>query len=194
MRTAKSIGDTKTESDASNNNRDLILGKTRDTLKHCDQDIVKLLNQSQLHLEAIREFINHTATAVQALTKNKRVKTGIILTEGVRKILKTACDIQPELFNTQLQQSIPLIQRHLRREVSEHINYEGKILNGLDFDEVEDIIRNFKTEGVEAIVISFLHSYQNNDHERATKYYINKYHPEFTVTYSTESIEHLHTT
>ena len=105
MRTAKSIGDTRTESDASNNSRDLILGKTRDTLKHCDQDIVKLLNQSQLHLEAIREFINHTATAVQALIKNKRVKTGIIVTEGIQKILKTTCDIQPKLFNTQLQQS-----------------------------------------------------------------------------------------
>lgn len=118
-------------------------------------------------------------------TEKQGVKIGLITTQGCLDVSELTNEDACELLNTQNKQSISSIAQHLRREVSERMNQKGEIISGLDFDEVENILQDFKAEGVQAIVISLLHSCQNNDHERAMAYYIKKYHPDFSVTYST---------
>ena len=56
----------------------------------------------------------------------------------------------------------------------------------MNVEEIDEIIHYFKEENVEAIAISLLHSYLNNEHEKKIAQYINKKYPEFLTAYSTE--------
>ncbi|WP_412518722.1 hydantoinase/oxoprolinase family protein [Staphylococcus simulans] len=186
MRVATDIGGTFTDLVALDNNGELILGKSDTTPQNFEEGIFNVLNQAKVDLQDIEMFIHGTTIVINALTEKQGVKTGLITTKGFRDVLELARGNRPDLFNVRYKKPVPFVERHLRREVSERMNYKGEIINGLNFDEVENIIQDFKAEGVKAIAISLLHSYQNNDHERAIACYIKKHHPEFAITYSTE--------
>lgn len=130
----------------------------------------------------------YTANNIDEISsKTQETKTGLITTKGYyQDVSEPSNDSTYDLFNTQTKQHIASIDYHSKREISEHINHSGEIINGLNFDEIENILQDFKAEGINTIVISLLHSNQNNDHECAIAYYIKKYHPNFSVTYSTE--------
>ena len=186
MRVATDIGGTFTDLVALNKNGELILGKADTTPKNFEEGIFNVLNQAKVNLKDMNMFIHGTTIVINALTEKKGVKTGLITTKGFRDVLELARGNRPDLFNARYKKPDPFVERHLRREVSERMNHKGEITSGLVFDEVEEILQDFKREGVKAVAISLLHSYQNNDHERAIAYYINRYHPEFSITYSTE--------
>lgn len=186
MRVATDIGGTFTDLVALNKNGELILGKADTTPKNFEEGIFNVLNQAKVNLKDMNMFIHGTTIVINALTEKKGVKTGLITTKGFRDVLELARGNRPDLFNARYKKPDPFVERHLRREVSERMNHKGEITSGLVFEEVEEILQDFKREGVKAVAISLLHSYQNNDHERAIAYYINRYHPEFSITYSTE--------
>ncbi|GEP85538.1 Acetone carboxylase beta subunit [Staphylococcus piscifermentans] len=186
MRVATDIGGTFTDLVALDNNGELILGKSDTTPKNFEAGIFNVLEKADINLRDISMFIHGTTIVINALTEKKGVKTGLITTKGFRDVLEIGRGNRPDLFNVRYKKPEPIVERHLRKEVSERLNHKGDELSPVNFDEVEEIIQYFKQEGVEAIAISLLHSYQNNEHEVAIANYINDNYPEFSTTYSTE--------
>lgn len=137
----------------------------------------------QQHLEM---FIHGTTVIINALTERKGAKTGLITTKGFRDVLEIARGNRPDLFNVKYQKPQPFVERYLRREVTERLNYKGQVLAALEMNELEEIVEYFKKEQVEAIAISFLHSYVNNEHEKAAVEKIKELWPEVQVTASSE--------
>ena len=74
--------------------------------------------------------------------------------------------------------------RYLRRGVSERTSYQGEILEKLDEDEVKQIVREMREDGVEAIAVCLLHSYANPENEQRIGEIINEVWPEVTVSLS----------
>lgn len=186
MRIATDIGGTFTDLVALNKDGELILGKADTTPKNFEVGIFNVLENANINLKDIDMFIHGTTIVINALTEKKGVKTGLITTKGFRDVLEIGRGNRPDLFNVRYRKPAPIVERYLRKEVSERLNNKGEVLNPVNFDEVEEIVQYFKNEGVKAIAISLLHSYQNSDHEKAIAKYINEHYPEFYTTYSTE--------
>ncbi|HBS51288.1 MAG TPA: hypothetical protein DEA05_14940, partial [Rhodobacteraceae bacterium] len=59
----------------------------------------------------------------------------------------------------------PLIERRFRREVTERVDAQGRVVTELDEDELRAAISGLIEDGVESLAIHFLHSYVNAEHE-----------------------------
>ena len=63
----------------------------------------------------------------------------------------------------------PLVERRLTREVSERVDYKGRVLRRLDEDAARTAICELLAEGAEAFVVSLLWSFKHPEHERRVK-------------------------
>ncbi|MFT2141192.1 hydantoinase/oxoprolinase family protein [Mammaliicoccus sp. I-M35] len=186
MRVATDIGGTFTDLVALDSDGNIVVGKSDTTPKNFEEGIFNVLNQANISLKDIDMFIHGTTIVINALTEKNGVKTGLITTKGFRDVLEIARGNRPDLFNVRYKKPAPIVERHLRREVSERLNYKGEVINGVNFDEIDEIMNYFIEENVKAVAISLLHSYLNNDHEKKIAAYINENYPDFLTTYSTE--------
>lgn len=131
------------------------------------------------------DFLAHGTTAViNALTERKGAKVGLITTEGFRDTLEIARGNRPDFFNLHYEKPAPFVPRYLRAELPGRMTYMGEERAPLDLSGLAAILDGFRAEGVEAVAISFLHSYANTAHEEAALAEVQKLWPEVSVVAS----------
>lgn len=186
MRVATDIGGTFTDLVAVDEEGKITVGKSNTTPSNFEKGIFDVIDKADISFNDIEMFFHGTTVVINALTEKQGVKTGLITTEGFRDVLEIARGNRPDLFNVKYKKPTPIIERHLRKEVSERLNYKGEVERKLDLKEVDEILDYFKGEGVEAIAVSLLHSYKNNNHEKEIAKHIERNWPEVHVTTSSE--------
>lgn len=140
--------------------------KAHTTPPDFEKGVLDTLSKADIEYADIGFFAHGTTVVINALTERKGVKTGLITTCGFRDVLEIARGNRPDFFNLRYRKPKPFVPRYLRREIKERVSYKGEILTQLNLDELPSIVNDFKTEGVEAIAICFLHSYANPAHEQ----------------------------
>jgi N-methylhydantoinase A len=114
-------------------------------------------------------IVHGTTTTTNAMLERKIAKVGLITTKGFRDVLELGRRTRPTPYGLK-GRFVPLIERHLRLEVDERMDAEGRVLVPLDEAGVAAAARELIALGAESVVIHFLHSYLNSDHEaRATE-------------------------
>ncbi|AZU62359.1 hydantoinase/oxoprolinase family protein [Neobacillus mesonae] len=186
MRVATDIGGTFTDLVYVNENGEIGVAKSHTTPPNFEKGVIDVIEKSGIDQAAIQTFIHGTTVIINALTERKGVKTGLITTKGFRDVLEIGRGNRPDLFNIRYQKPVPFVERYLRQEVEERLNYKGEVLAQLNKAQVKEIVAYFQKEEVEAIAISYLHSYVNPVHEIETKELINEVWPEVAVTASHE--------
>lgn len=146
-------------------------------------------------LEQTAYFGHGTTAATNALIEYKGAKTGLITTRGFRDAVLIQRSMggwsgSPELITHYSERSLPtpIVPRPLIREVSERVDYKGKVIVPLNEDEVRRTLRRLRDEGVEAIGVSLLWSFLNPAHERAIKRIAAEETPELFVSLSSELV------
>lgn len=110
-------------------------------------------------------IVHGTTIATNALIERKGARCGLITTKGFRDVLELGRRDRPRMYGlTGVQR--PLIPRDLRFEVDERLDAKGQILTPLDREQVLTLGRQLAADGVEAVVVAFLHSYANPVHEQ----------------------------
>ncbi|GLQ06635.1 hydantoinase/oxoprolinase family protein [Sneathiella chinensis] len=110
--------------------------------------------------------INHgTTTTTNALLERKIARVGLVTTRGFRDVLELGRRTRPQPYGLKGRFK-PLISREYRMEVPERINADGEVVVPLDEAALRDKIRTLVEMGAESLVIHFLHSYKNPDHEK----------------------------
>lgn len=131
------------------------------------------------------DFMVHgTTVVINALTERKGVTVGLITTEGFRDTLEIARGNRPDFFNLHYKKPEPFVPRHLRAEVPGRMTYLGAERIPLDLSALPAIVDHFRTEGVQAVAISFLHSYANTAHEEAVLAEVQRLWPEVSTVAS----------
>ncbi|MEM4431989.1 MAG: hydantoinase/oxoprolinase family protein [Desulfurococcaceae archaeon] len=102
-------------------------------------------------------------------------KIALITTRGFRDIIEIGRQNRPKLYDPFFEKPKPLVPREYRFEVTERIDYTGRIVEPLNLREVEDIGVKLKDNGIESVAIVFLHSYINSIHEEMAGDIIKKY-------------------
>jgi len=186
MRIATDIGGTFTDLVYVNEEGEIGVAKSHTTPPNFEQGVIDVIEKSNIDQSAIKTFIHGTTVIINALTERKGVKTGLITTKGFRDVLEIARGNRPDLFNVRYQKPAPFVERYLRQEVEERLNYKGEILTPLNKEQLKEIITYFKRQEVEAIAVAYLHSYVNPIHEIETVELIKEVWPEVAVTASYE--------
>ncbi|MCC3646855.1 hydantoinase/oxoprolinase family protein [Cytobacillus oceanisediminis] len=186
MRVATDIGGTFTDLVYVNEEGEIGVAKSHTTPPNFEKGVIDVIEKSGIDQTAIQTFIHGTTVIINALTERKGVKTGLITTKGFRDVLEIARGNRPDLFNVRYQKPVPFVERYLRQEVEERLNYKGEVLSSLNKERLKEIIQYFKEQEVEAIAVAYLHSYVNPVHEIETVNMVKELWPEVAVTASHE--------
>ncbi|WP_350284479.1 hydantoinase/oxoprolinase family protein [uncultured Croceitalea sp.] len=192
MRVATDIGGTFTDLvcfDYDKKNREVKnveVSKSSTTPGEFEKGILNAISKIDLDLASIEFFVHGTTVVINAITERKGSKTALITTEGFRDVLEIARGTRPDLYNFNFKKEEPFVERYLRQEVKERINYLGEVITPLEESSVDEHIAMFIKEGVEAIAICFLHGYKNPIHEKKLAAYIRTKYPQFEIITSHE--------
>jgi len=130
--------------------------------------------------------VHATTVATNAIIEGKTARVGMLVTRGFRDILEIGRQIRSRLYDVHLQKPAPLVPRRWSLEVTERLDAEGQVLEPLDVEGVRRAVRQLRDEGVEAVVICFLHAYLNPAHERAAAAVVRQEMPETWLSVSSE--------
>jgi len=113
-------------------------------------------------------IVHGTTTATNSLLERKGARTGLITTRGFRDVLELGRRTRPTPYGLKGNFE-PLIPRDLRLEVDERVDAEGLVVTPLAPDQMREAVLRLRGQGVEALVIHFMHSYVNDAHERQAR-------------------------
>lgn len=99
-----------------------------------------------------------------ALLERKGSDTVFFVTKGFKDLLKIRYQQRPDIFARNIQKPISLYQEVI--EVKERIDAEGKIIEGIDTEDlVKEIARLGREQQYDSAAVALLNSYKNPDHE-----------------------------
>ncbi len=131
-------------------------------------------------------FAHGTTVATNTLLTGTGARTGLILTAGFRDTLEMRRAHKENIWDLYLPVPEPLVPRRLRRGVAERIDYQGKVLQPLDEQDVVEACRLFRKEGVAAVAVCTLFSFLNPGHEQAIRRIVERELPGVFVSISSE--------
>lgn len=146
----------------------------------------EIVSQTGIAVEDISFFIHGSTVATNALLERGGAKTALLTTKGFRDVLEIGRQSRPKLYDFKARKKPPFVPRDLRIEVSERIKASGEVLEPLDPQEIRQIARRLKSEGVQSIAVCLINAYINDAHERMIRQLLQEEYPEAYVTLSSE--------
>ena len=136
--------------------------------------------------------LHGTTVATNMVIERKGADVGMITTRGFRDILHMARHKRPHNFSLQFDvpwQSKPLVKRRNRLVVDERLRPPtGEVEVPLALDQVEAAAELFKKRGLKSIVICFLFSFLNSEHETQARDVVKRVIPDAFVCCSHEVV------
>lgn len=146
----------------------------------------QLEKAGRVNISGIERFVHGTTLALNTILERKGARVGLIVTDGFRDLLeirRLRLDNPHYIYGDK---PVALIPRLDIAEVSERVRADGSVeipLDPIDAVAAADLL---VAQGVEAVVVSLLHSYRNPVHEDQACQAIRKKHPDLYVCGSHE--------
>ncbi len=156
------------------------------------QGILKVCGMAGVAPGAIDAVFHGTTVATNMVIERTGAEVGMITTRGFRDILHMARHKRPHNFSLQFDvpwQSRPLVRRRNRIPVSERIMPpDGSVAVPLEEDEVKRAAELFARRGLDAVIVAFLFSFLNNEHEQRAKEIVTAALPDAFVCCSSDVV------
>lgn len=137
--------------------------------------------------EEIVYFTHGTTVGINTVIQRKGLRLALFTTEHFRDVLELARLKIPDMYNLLSKRPEPLITRDLVFGITGRINADGSVETKLSEASVAAAVEGALAAGAEGIVISFLHSYRNDEHEFAAKQIVQRIAPGLPVFCSSET-------
>lgn len=157
----------------------------RSTLEGIDGLRSGLENGRRFLPERIRN-VHSSTIATNALIERLGARVGMVVTRGFRDLMELQRLSVPQPIRFDSHRPTPLVPRRLVREVSERIGSDGEELLPLDRSDVQEVARGLRSEHVDGVLVCFLNSYRNLDHEREAVSILGALLPECVIEASAE--------
>ncbi|GAA4910197.1 N-methylhydantoinase A [Actinomycetospora succinea] len=149
-------------------------------------DLEELLGQVEV-------FAHGTTIATNAMLEGRARRVGLIQTRGfgdtltiMRGFKSIGLDEEDiKRFRTLVKQPTA-VPRAMTEEVTERVDYAGRVVCPLDEDDVRRAVRALRDRGAEVIAVALLWSFANDEHERRVAEIVAEEAPELGVTLSSE--------
>ena len=161
------------------------------------QSAAEEMGLDRTELLARTELFTHGSTVVDnTLLTRSGARTGLITTEGFEDTLlvtRGAYGRWAGLSEDRIKHPVkterppPLVPGDRIKGVAERVDYKGAVIRELDKAAVEAAVRYLvETMNVEALAVSFLWSFYNDDHEHTVRDIISRVAPKAFVSLSSE--------
>ena len=130
--------------------------------------LIDALDATGIEADQLDLILHGTTIATNAVIERRGATCALVTTQGFRDVLELGRRDRQTPYGLTGTQN-PLIPRKMRWEVPERVDYRGNILVPLDEERTRALAEALAAEGVQAVVISFLHAYANPDHELRAK-------------------------
>lgn len=153
----------------------------KNVVGHIGLSMTELLDQTD-------RFVNGTTVVTNSIIELNGAETGLLTTKGTSDTLRIARSPRTSDRDHHNQQNVPdIVSRDAIKEIPERVDYSGDTVVPLDETAVENAVADLvENEGVEALAICFLWSFQNPTHENRAKELIEEQYPNLYVTVSHE--------
>ena len=188
--------------DVGGTNTDLVLESERGVFVHKVQStpedqsvgvlkgLLELCEIAGVTREDIDLVVHGTTVATNITIEHNGAEVGMLTTRNFRDILHIARHKRPHNFSLHFDvpwQSRPLVKRRNRIPVTERIlPPDGRVGTPLDENDVLEAVRIFKKRGIRSVVIGFLFSFMNDDHELRARAIVEREMPEAYVCCSSD--------
>ncbi len=188
--------------DVGGTNTDLVLESERGVFFHKVQSTPH--DQSEGVLKGLHELcgiagvtrddidlvVHGTTVATNITIEHNGAEVGMLTTRNFRDILHIARHKRPHNFSLHFDvpwQSRPLVKRRNRIPVTERIlPPDGRVGTPLHENDVLEAIRVFRKRGIRSVVIGFLFSFINDEHERRARAIVEHEMPDAYVCCSSD--------
>ena len=143
-------------------------------------------------------FAHGTTVATNAMIEGRRASVGLLQTRGfgdtlaiMRGFKSFGLDEEHIKNFRALVKQEPVVPKRLIAEVSERIDYLGRVVLPLDEDDARRAIRALLEAGAEVFAVSFLWSFKNDEHERRLAEIVEEEAPGSLVTLSSDLLPRL---
>ena len=140
------------------------LAKVTSTIENQAFGVMQSIAEAETNLKNVALVVHGTTTTTNAVLERKLSRTGLITTAGFRDVLELGRRTRPQPYGMK-GHFLPIIPRDLRLEVGERMDYAGRILIPLNESSVREAGKKLLDQGVESVVVHFLHAYANPEHE-----------------------------
>ncbi|GIR03994.1 MAG: hydantoinase [Rhodospirillaceae bacterium] len=140
------------------------LAKVDSTIENQAFGVMQSIAEAETNLKDVALVVHGTTTTTNAVLERKLSRTGLITTAGFRDVLELGRRTRPQPYGMK-GHFLPIIPRDLRLEVGERMDYAGRILIPLNESSVREAGKKLLDQGVESVVVHFLHAYANPEHE-----------------------------
>lgn len=156
------------------------------------QGILKVCELAGVQPGEIDAVFHGTTVATNMVIERAGAEVGMITTRGFRDILHMARHKRPHNFSLQFDvpwQSKPLVKRRNRLPVTERIMPPtGEIAVPLAEDEVNKAAELFARRGLDAVIVAFLFSFLNNEHEQRAREIVRSILPDAYISCSSDVV------
>lgn len=146
-----------------------------------------LISRLEISMRDIRKIVHGTTLVTNTVIERTGAKTGLIATKGFRDILDMRREVRYDLYDLKIKFPPPLIPRYLRKEITERIMPNGKIIKPAREEEIREVVKDLvEKEGVASIAVCLMHSYTNPKHEKVVKKIMEEEFPQIYTSISNE--------
>jgi N-methylhydantoinase A len=184
---AVDIGGTYTDAVAFGPNGDFLVAKVLSTPEDPALAFANALTElvaSGLQLGATDLIFHGTTIATNAMLNDQLARVVLLTTEGFRDVLSYRNGTRPKVYDLEQARPSQLVPRRDRIEVHERLSSRGETVVPLSDDEIVRAVEAIAERKPEAVAVSFLFSYFDDQHERAIARAIASRFPDLPITRS----------
>lgn len=167
--------------------RDISVEKAPTTPESPTDGVFHSIEKVKADLVSSEAFVHGTTLGINAFLEREGARTGIITNQGfedIYEIGRTNLE-RDSMYNIQYEKPASLVPRRRRKGVPGRMNAAGEVVDALDEEAVRQAANSLVNDwDVESIAVTFLHSYQNGEHERRAADIVKEEFPEISVSNS----------
>lgn len=142
--------------------------------------------RGKIDLSKVQLFSHGTTVATNALITRRFPKAALVTTKGFRDVIEIRDGTKDDLWDAYSDVSGPYIRRRDRFEVTERVDYAGRVVTPLDEAEARELGRLLRKRGVATVAVCFLNSHANMDNELRMREILEDEIPDATISTSAE--------
>ncbi|MEM7254519.1 MAG: hydantoinase/oxoprolinase family protein, partial [Pseudomonadota bacterium] len=148
------------------------------------EGLKRLLSQSGRAPDIVHSVVHGTTLVTNTIIEQTGATVGLITTRGFRDALEMGREIRYDLYDLFLEATPTLVPRHRRLGVPGRFAPDGEELEPFDADRFRAAVSELLESGIDALAVSFVHSYRHHAHEQRAGDILREEFPELPFTLS----------
>jgi len=143
------------------------------------------ISLDELLLETAR-FVYGSTIALNTLVEKKGAKTAFITTKGFKDTLVMRRTWRENMYDLRAKFPEPLIPRNLIFELNERVDRDGKIIEPISEEEVNEIATQLERAGIESVGVSLIFAFRNPGNEQKLVWALQRRLPNLLISSSSD--------